>query len=64
MIFRLCVCALNYSIGTKEALEHIVVGWLDLVWLILIAIHDHSHAQSKNEYFPKFVGLNQASLHH
>ena len=56
--------SVDASIGAKEALKHIAVGWFNLIWLVLVAVHDKCHAKGEDKDFAELVCLYKSSLHH
>lgn len=50
------------SVCAEEFSDHGLVGWLDVLWLVLVAVHNESHADSKHEHFSIADVFRVASL--
>ena len=51
----------NESISAKKALEEALVGRLDHLWPILVAVHNERHAEGEDNYLT-VLGLSRHSL--
>jgi hypothetical protein len=58
----LCDHETGLSTNTEELLDHCLVSGLDVLGLILVAVHDECHAERKHKHFAILDMLCVASL--